>query len=121
MKKAIQINSELGTLQYVYLGDDFNEIYPFIGEQCSTFACPVIFENQDALYVDDEGLYNDYKHGFCMDEWSYPILGNALILGTDEDGNSVDCKMTIEYFKDKLLFGSISQDGGYYHSKVFKG
>lgn len=120
MKKAIQINAKLGTLEYVLVGDNFTDIYPFIGEQCTTFSCPVTFENNDTLYVDDEGLYNDYKYGFAFNDWSYPILGNGLILGTDDEGNSVDCKFTIEDFKDRLYFGILTEDGEYYHKSIFQ-
>ena len=104
MKKAIKINAELQTLELVTLGNDYKEIYPIIGEQCTTFACPIVFDNEDAMYVDDEGMFQNYKFGFMMRDWSYPILGNAVILGTDNEGDSVDAKSSIEDFKGKLVF-----------------
>ena len=104
MKKGIKINSELQTLEYVLLGNDYKEIYPIIGEKCSMFACPITFDNEDTMYVDDEGMYQGYTKGFMMDNWQYPIFGNALILGADEEGDSIDAKSSIEDFKGELVF-----------------
>lgn len=107
MKKGIKINSELQKLEYVTLGDDYKEIYPIIGEQCTLFACPIYFENKDTMYVDDEGMFQGYKFGFMMSDWDYPILGNGLILGTNEDGDSIDAQSSIEDFKGELMFVEI--------------
>ena len=104
MKKAIKINSELQTLEFVTLGNDYKEIYPIIGEKCTMFACPIIFDNDDTMYVDDDGMFQGYKYGFMMRDWQYPILGNAVILGTDDEGDSVDAKSLIEDFKGELVF-----------------
>jgi hypothetical protein len=104
MKKGIKINSEKHTLEYVTLGEDFREIYPIIGPNCNTFACPITFDNEDSIYVDDEGMFQDYRNGFKMQDWAYPILGNGLILGADEEGESVDVKTTIEELKSKIIF-----------------
>lgn len=86
--------------------NDYKDIYDLIGNGCTTFACPIEFDNGDALYVDDEGLYHDNQGCFIMEGWSYPIVGNAVILGCDEEGESVDCKSTIEEISSKLKFYS---------------
>jgi hypothetical protein len=39
-----------------------------------------------------------------MDNWRYAIIGNGLILGTDNEGDSVDCLTTIEDIKSKIQF-----------------
>lgn len=104
MKKAIKINSDLQTLEYVTLGSDYKEIYPNISDKCTMFACPIIFDNEDTMYVDDDGMFQGYKYGFMMRDWAYPICGNALILGCDEDGESVDAKSSIEDFIGELVF-----------------
>lgn len=105
MKKGIKINSELQTLEYVTLGNDFRDIYPIIGEFCTLFECPIIFENRDTVYVDEEGLYQGYTKGFIFEGFEYKkILGNGLILGSNEDGESEDVKYTIEDLQDKIAF-----------------
>ncbi len=104
MNQAIFINAEERKLEYVTLSNDYHEIYPFIGPHCRTFSCPITFDNQDSIYVDDEGLYMGYEHGFIMDGWDYPILGNGLILGANEEGDSVSVKSTIEELQNKFQF-----------------
>jgi hypothetical protein len=110
MKKAIKINVETKSVEYITLGDDYQEIYPHIGNGCSCFSVPYNFENDDALYVDDESLLrmDDIKGGFILEDWETPIVGNAIILGTDLEGESVDAKSTLEEIKSQLQF--ISQE-----------
>jgi hypothetical protein len=98
MKKAIKINVETKKLEYVELKDDYNDIYNNIGNGCTCFEVPVGFENKDWIYCDEEICFreNDIKGGFMMKNWNYPILNNGIILGTDDDYESVDCKTKIE-------------------------
>jgi hypothetical protein len=106
MKKAIKINVETKKLEYITLGDDYTEIYGAIGNGCDTFCVPITFENEDSMFADDESLLreNDIKGGFIMDDWHSPIVGNAIILGCDDEGNSVDCLTKIEDIQDQITF-----------------
>lgn len=106
MKKAIKINSETKTIEYIQLPDGLDAFYEAIGNNCTTFCCPVQFPNGDAMYADDESLLrlNDIKGGFIMGNWSVPLVGNAIILGVDDEGDSQDCVTTIDDIKDQLLF-----------------
>jgi hypothetical protein len=101
--KALKINVENKTITQVELSQDFRDISKEIGNGCEYFCIPYSFANDDSLYADDESLLRqkNIKGGFMLsDEWSYPIVGNAIILGTDEEGESIDCKSTIDDFKD---------------------
>lgn len=106
MKKAIKINVETKMIEEIVLGDSFKDIYPAIGNGCTTFACPVDFPNGDALYCDDESLLrpDDIKGGFIMEGWRVPIIGNALIMGVDEDGNSISFSSSLFEIAEKTLF-----------------
>ena len=103
MKKAILINVEAHTITETTIGH-YSEIYKAIGNGCNTFECPVELENGDTVYIDGEGLYHDPKGCFIMTDWGYPLVGNAIILGTDEEGESVDCQSTIEELKAQVKF-----------------
>ncbi len=105
MKKAILIDVQAQTITETQIGH-YSDIYAKIGNGCHTFACPVEFDNGDSLYIDDEGLYNDPKGCFIMKGWSMPVVGNAIILGSDEEGESVDCQSTIEEIASQLKFYS---------------
>lgn len=94
MKKAIKIDVETKSIYQVELSDDYNDIYNKIGNGCTTFAVPITFDNQDSIFCDDEILLrpDNIKGGFIFKGWNFPIIGNAIILGCDEEGESVDAK-----------------------------
>ena len=106
MKKALKIDVELKKVYEIELGDDYKEIYEAIGNGCSLFCVPFSFDNRDSIFADDEILLreNDIKGAFMMPDWSYPIYNNAIILGTDEEGNSVDYKSTLEEITKNVFF-----------------
>lgn len=100
--RAILINPEKKEITEIQIGDDYKEIYKVI--DCECFSAPVIYDNNDALYCDDEGLFVPQKGGIIMTDWNYPILGKMLILGTDNDGNSTNAKSNIEFFTDNITW-----------------
>lgn len=63
------------------------------------------FRNEDTLYVDDEGLL--LKENYCF-EFTYanghvaPLMGKALVLGTDVEGESVAVKSTLEEVASRI-------------------
>lgn len=87
---GLLIDSEKRTVTNVEFEHSISEIHKLI--KCDTFDVPFYFENKYALFVDDEGLLKDPQHFFLIPELGRPIAGNGLILGTDEDGESVSCK-----------------------------
>lgn len=104
MKKAILIDVVAKTVTKTEIGE-YTDIYTKIGNGCNCFCCPVDFENGDSLYSDDEGLLHEEIHGaYIFDDWDYPLVGNAIILGTDEEGESVDCKSTINEIRSRITF-----------------
>jgi hypothetical protein len=106
MKKAILIDVKDKSVIQILMGDDLDSIYNAIGNNCDTFCCPVSFENEDSMYADDEILLrrNDIVGGFIMLNWARPILNNVIILGTDDEGSSIDHKTDIQYIKDNIRF-----------------
>lgn len=103
--KALKINVTTQKIEEVEIGD-YKDIYKEI--QCNLFCCPIEFENGDVLYADDESLLQDELPGcFTLNFFSYLIVGNAIILGTDDEGESIDAKTTKEDLITKygLRFG----------------
>jgi hypothetical protein len=100
---AFRINVETRKVEQIEI-NDWKEIAPAIGNGCTTFACPVTFDNEDSIYCDDESLLrqDDIKGGFMMDGWNYPIVGNAVIQGTDEDGDSTEPLTPINELESKI-------------------
>lgn len=66
-------------------------IYGTIGEGCTTFEAvyPACLGG-DCMFVDEEGKLGRQTAGFKMRNFEGDVLmGRAIILGTDEEGNSV--------------------------------
>lgn len=101
--KAIKINAEAMCLEVVTI-ENYKDIYAHIGDNCRTFAVPVVLDNNDGIYIDDEGLYNDYTMGFMFKDWAYPIVGNGLICGADDMGESIDAQSKLEDIAKKLFW-----------------
>jgi len=105
MKKALKIDVVNQTVTNILI-DDIDDIYKEIGNGCELFCCPVNFENGDTLYADDESLLRENVEGcFLMPDWAYAIVVNAIILGTDEEGESVDCKYSIMDIYQEIIWG----------------
>ncbi len=94
-RKVIVIDVKTRTLRYETVETRF-DVYKLLGPECHLFECPIEFDNRDSIYTDEEALFNPIEGGFIMPDWSYAITGNGVIQGTDEDGEAVDVKTTIE-------------------------
>ncbi len=101
--KALKIDVATKKVTQVEI-QDYKEIYKHINAEL--FCCPVQFPNGDVLYADDEGLLKEVVGCFCMPNWNHPIVGNAIILGSTEYGESTDCKTKAEYLQSTILFGN---------------
>ena len=75
---------------------DYHQIYDFIKCGDSPFTCLTISELGDTLYLDDEGLFKDDQAFFVWKGYSQPLAGRALVLGTDEAGETRACQLTRE-------------------------
>lgn len=106
--KAIKIDVEQKKLYHIEI-NDFMDIYPAIGNGCDLFAIPINFPNGDSLYTDEEGLLKPEMIGcFQMNDWDYPLVGNAIIIGHDDEGNSTDVKSSIEEIQSQIIWGTVT-------------
>lgn len=103
MKKALLIDVIAKTITEVEVGH-YSDIYKHIGNDCSLFQVPIEFENRDSIFVDEEGLLKEVHGGFIMEGWSHPLIGNAVIQGCDDEGDSIDYKSDIEELRKKVVF-----------------
>ena len=105
--KVLKIDVKTKTVSEITIGKNLENIYKEIGNGCELFCCPIDFDFGDTLYADDESLLrNDIEGCFMLPEWNHPIVGNALIIGTDEEGDSEDVKMTPDFLQKKLIWGN---------------
>jgi hypothetical protein len=93
--KALKIDVKNQIVYKIELSkDNFSqEVYDAIGNGCHTFCAPFDFANGDVLFADDTALLNDNVEGcFALSDFRYPIVGNAIIIGSDYDDDVCDVK-----------------------------
>lgn len=98
--KAIKIDVENQKIVFVEVSSDYKDIQVQLGLGCDIITAPIILENEDTVYLDDEGLLRGpAKCGWTMslsDGTFWKFVGNGLILGAGDEGESADVKSTIE-------------------------
>ena len=86
MMRAILIDPFTQTIEEVDYSGDYKDIYTLI--QCELFS--TVYCLEDTLFVDDEGLYVKDQRYFKVAGYPQPLAGRGLLLGTNEEGDSVD-------------------------------
>lgn len=78
----------------------FDDIYTLLG--CRSFECPIVYPNNDTLYLDEDGINQEV--GFEIKGGHYTYTGNGLIIGANNDGRSINAKHTVEQVKRMVKF-----------------
>ena len=114
--KALFINSKDQTIRTISYDGDYKSIYKILG--CRMFECVYPFKNEDTIYVDEEGLYQDDCYSFTIkgeDGRPNHIMGNGLVLGTDAEGESIEHQTSLEDVRSRITFNgriAILKEGG---------
>ena len=101
--KAFKVNATDRKVEVIEI-NDWKEIAPAIGGQCEMFEAPVCLENEDTFYTDEEGLYHTCEGGWKLKDFRHPILGNAVIQGTNEEGESCEPLSTLEEIEAMIIW-----------------
>jgi hypothetical protein len=101
--KAYLINPTDRTIKTVKYDGDYRSIYKLC--DFSTFTTVELTADGDTLFLDDEGLLKAPVYQF-FGYRGFPNLlaGKGLILGTDDEGNSVEPKHDIAFHKARLCW-----------------
>ncbi len=102
--KCLKINVETQQIEEIEYSGNFREIYGIIGNECSTFACPVTLDNEDTIYCDDEGIFKPNIGGWKFADFDYQLVGNAVLMGADDEGESVDVKTSKEELEAMVIW-----------------
>ena len=93
--KAYLIDPFAQTITEVEYSGDYKQIYSLI--DADLFTTATFNEHGDTVFVDDEGLINGKPQEFFLVRgYPTPLAGKGLILGTDEDGESVEPSITLD-------------------------
>ena len=99
--RAILIDPVERTITEVEHDGNYKSIYPQLG--CDLFTC-VYLENDDAMFVDDEGLLKGGQHFFKLNTYPQPLAGRGLILGCDADGETAGATISLEEITGRITF-----------------
>lgn len=96
--KAIMIDPFTQTIEEVEYSGNYKDLYDLLG--CHLFTTVYLDDmNLDTLYVDDEGLYVENQMFFKIAGFPQPLAGRGILLGTDDEGDSISCESTVEGIK----------------------
>src|SRR5512143_3417531 len=106
--KAILIDPFDETVTEVEHNGDYRQIYTLLSHPEHKVDCFTVVQihQGDAIFVDDEGLLKNPKRFFVWKGYPQPLAGKGLILGTDDEGNSVDAVATVDEVKKRVSFVS---------------
>jgi hypothetical protein len=114
--RAILINPMQESVRHISYDGDYRSIYRIIG--CTTFEAVYPFDNGDTLWIDEEGLLKESNYAFNLKadnpKFNQTIMGSALILGTDAEGESIECKSKVLDIAKRVNFQgkvAIENDG----------
>jgi len=99
--KAYLIDPVTRTVTEVEYSGDYQQIYKLI--DCDTFTCVDLNEHADTVFVDDEGLINGKcTEFFLLRNYHQPLAGKGLVLGTNDEGDSVSPSITLDQLKSQI-------------------
>ena len=83
---------------------DYKSISRMIDASRGCFDVVRLYQNQDAAFVDDEGLYVNDQAFWIHRNYPQPLAGKALVLGCDDEGDSIAPKTSFETLQDDIRF-----------------
>lgn len=95
-----------------YDNSNFENLYPLLSHESMPVDCFTVvdFGDGETLYVDDEGLLKSPERGFILGN-SQPLAGKGVILGSDDEGNSIATKIPLDVIQEKVLFFEFTPRG----------
>jgi hypothetical protein len=100
--KGILIDPFEQTVTEVEIKDyDYKKIYPLIG---ADMFQAVGLDEVNAAFIDEEGLFKPIQKFFMIKDYPHPIANKALVLGSNEDGDTVSTTLNLNEVKDLITF-----------------
>ena len=99
--KAFLIDPEKKKVSIVDYDGDYTNIQKMI--EAKYFTTVRINSDHDTVFVDDEGLYTD-KASFMLKSYPTPLKGKGLVLGVDDEGDSIEPVMSYETLKSMIIW-----------------
>ena len=110
MIKAILIDPfECKVSEVEYDGDDYRAIYLLMSHPAHpvdrfTTARVEFLKGEDALFVDNQGLFKSSERFFQIAGGYQTFAGKGLIIGADDKGESQSRKTSVDLVRASVLF-----------------
>lgn len=78
--------------------------YKILNVSMVEVACHIDFKN--SIIVDEEGMLKPCNHFFNYDGAHQPFAGSGLIVGVDDEGETISCDLSLDEVKSKVTFMS---------------
>lgn len=104
--RAIFIDARMKRVTEIDIEPSLESYYFQLGCRTIEAAHVETIRSTDVMYVDEEGLLVDreFQVFFNMIGAYQPFAGNGLIVGTDDEGNTVECQSTLEHVRNMVIF-----------------
>lgn len=108
--KAILIDPFTMTVTEVeHDADNYQGIYDLISHETmrvDTFTCAYskLLKPGDAIFVDDNGLLKPCERFFKYAGYEQPLAGKGLVLGSDNEGDTVAAKSSVDIVRVSTMF-----------------
>jgi hypothetical protein len=125
--RLIKIDSRKRTVELMLINDfTYDTINELIGHGCRGYEVPIMMENRDALFTDEEflvkefdlevdeaGIYDPSKFGFVFLPFSDRklLIGNGVIIGSDKNRESDDVRTPLEAIRRGIFFVEKGEKG----------
>lgn len=106
--KLFLIDPFKGIEEWEYNGD-WKTIAPALG--CDLFTVVEFNKEKDCVYVDDEGLLCNPQFFFSITGYPTPLAGKGIVAGTDDEGETVEPTVTLEWVRKNVTFFTYLGDG----------
>lgn len=108
--KMILIDSEAREVKQITLEEDANTpLFKAMQRQVDgLLAMATYLPNNDCVMVNDEGLFK-FRNFFILKDYAQPLAGNGLVVGTDNEGETVDAVSTVEDIEKSVQFIDIDK------------
>lgn len=103
-------------IEVVDYDGDWKSIYALISYENHAVVTydAVYIDSQHVMFVDDNGLITNPEHFVIWKDYPQPLAGRALILGCDDDGDSVACSLTEEWVRENTRMATLEQVRRYF-------
>jgi hypothetical protein len=101
--RAYHINAEEQTITEIMIPDkgSLEALQKCVGGYIEP---AVRFENEDILYVNEEGLFCSPQFFFIVKGAHQPFAGNGVMIGTDDEGDNQDVQTSLDDIKKQVRF-----------------